>query len=98
MVVGVLVAACSSSSDAPSCQEAIGHYYSAGCSYFDTSGSPIAQGTIEGQCVQAASSAPSECISKLNAWLECNDSVPDGATTNAQCDCSQTFMAVVECN
>ncbi len=92
------LSACSSDPP-PSCQQALTHYYSAGCAYTDlNTNTPIAEGDMINRCLQAASSTPSQCSSALDAWLSCNDAVPSPATNNAQCDCSQTYMTYLTCH
>lgn len=86
--------------DPPSCQESLEHYYSAGCVYDDiSSGSavPISETAIITECEDNSASQPPGCDDAFNAWLVCNDSVPDKSTTNADCDCSQEFMALLDC-
>lgn len=98
VVMAVLLAgACGGGDEPPSCQQAFTHYYSAGCTYYDlNTGQPIAVGTMIANCQSAAASA-GRCLDELNDWLYCNDSVPTPSTTNAQCDCSQEFMAAITC-
>lgn len=102
IVFGVL-AACStsngmdeSSDNAPTCQDALKHYYGAGCAYYDQFGNQIELATMIGNCETGAAATPSECQPKLDAWLECDASVSSPAT-NADCDCSQTYMALLTC-
>jgi len=97
----VMTAACGGGADAPSCQQALGHYYSAGCTYFDQTETPppqIPQNEMVAFCQFAASEAPDSCQDDLDAWLECNDAVPDMATSNADCDCSNAYMALLRCD
>lgn len=92
-----LVAGCAEDPP-PSCQQAIGHYYQAGCSYYDlNSGAPIAAATMIANCQGAAAEAPAQCQDELDEWLVCNNEVPDHSTTNAQCDCSQALMSLLAC-
>lgn len=95
----LFVSACASDPAPPSCLQAFSHYYMVGCAYHDINGNPITQDMMVINCQQAAATSPSQhCTDVLNSWLECNVSVPDHATTNAQCDCSQTQMAVLACH
>jgi hypothetical protein len=94
--------ACGGSSDkpAPTCQQAIGHYYSAGCSYFDGTvnpPAPIPQGQLVTACQDAAINAPASCQDELDTWLGCNNDVPTPSTTNEQCDCSVEYMMLLRC-
>ena len=98
VLVSILVSACDDSAAAPSCQQAITHYYTSGCAYFDLqTGAQIGEGDMISRCQSAAAQAPSQCVAKLDDWLTCNDSVPDHAT-NAQCDCSSSLMTLIECH
>lgn len=82
----------------PSCQQALTHYYGAGCGYTDTStGQPIALADMIGRCHQVAAIAPVQCENDLDNWLFCNNEVPTPSTTNAQCDCSPEYMALIQC-
>jgi hypothetical protein len=89
MSAALLVTSCGGE-DPPSCQQAIGHYYSAGCTYVD-------QGQVVTACQQTAAGASDSCQDDLDVWLVCNNSVPEGASMNSQCDCSEEFMALLRC-
>lgn len=96
----LFIAGCSSDSKPPSCQQALAHYYGAGCSYFDASREPppaIPQSAMLNFCQTAAVQAPESCQDELDVWLECNAAVPDQATSNADCDCSADYMALLRC-
>lgn len=95
----VALASCGTDAPPPSCQEALTHYYNAGCHYIDLSTSmPIPLNTEIGNCFTAVSSgAPQRCLDKLNDWLVCNDEVMGPVTGDAACDCSQSLMAAVSC-
>jgi hypothetical protein len=95
----VLLIGCGSSDPPPSCQQAMTHFYGAGCSYFDSTTSPptpIAQSTMINFCQTAAVNISPTCRDELDGWLACNDQVPDHAT-NADCDCSSSYMVLLEC-
>lgn len=84
----------------PSCQQALTHFYAAGCSYFDqrtNPPAPIAQSTMIASCQSVAANIPASCHDELDGWLVCNDHVPDHVTSSAQCDCSAAYMALLEC-
>lgn len=84
----------------PSCQQALTHYYASGCSYFDITTNPptpIAQTQEINTCQNIATAVPPQCRDELDAWLICNEHVPDHATTNIDCDCSAEYMALLEC-
>jgi hypothetical protein len=86
--------------DPPSCQQAIGHYYTAGCTYTDLDAdppSPISQGQMITLCQQSAIAAPDRCQDDLDAWLVCNGDVPSPSSSSSDCDCSKEFMALLRC-
>jgi hypothetical protein len=96
----VFLAACGGSDPPPSCAQAMDHYYGAGCSYFDTSTNPptpIAETQEVGLCQTLATAAPANCHDELDGWLVCVDHVPDHSSTNADCDCSSSYMLLLEC-
>jgi hypothetical protein len=100
LLTTVLFACGSSERPAPSCQQALAHYYAAGCTYFDgrtNPPSPIPQGQMVTFCQDAAINAPASCQDELDVWLRCDDEVPDHSTTNEQCDCSQEQMELLRC-
>ncbi len=95
----VFLAACGSDPP-PSCQQALTHFYGAGCSYFDSTTNPptpIAQSQMLNFCQGAAANIPASCRAALDDWLVCNDRVPDHVTASAQCDCSAAYMVLLEC-
>jgi len=68
--------------------------------YFDQTTNPptqISQNQMVAFCQTAAAQIPTTCHDELDGWLECNNSVPDHATKNADCDCSTQYMALLEC-
>lgn len=98
VVVSVLVAisACGTDPAPPSCQQGLTHYYAAGCLFHDlASGAVIPRDTMISGCQSSVVGASSACQAKIDAWMVCTDGVPDPARSNADCDCSQTFMAVL---
>lgn len=101
-VMAVAMTGCSSSGDPPpSCQQALTHYYGAGCSYFDPTTNPptpIAQSTMIARCQTATTQTPASCLDEVDAWLTCNDRVPNHATSDADCDCSASYMLLLECH
>lgn len=89
-----------SDSKPPSCQQALDHYYAAGCTYVDETTNPptpIPEGQIVTFCQNAAIQAPKTCQDELDTWLVCNDAVPARASSNADCDCSVEYMALLRC-
>jgi len=100
MLVAAL-AACASDPTPPSCQQAIGNFYGAGCFYYDTSsGSAVAitETDMLNRCTNAASAVPSNCLADFNAWLECNNGVKPPANNQTCGSCSTEYMALIECH
>lgn len=100
LMSSVLFACGSTDKPAPSCQQALSHYYGAGCSYFDQSTNPptpITQNNMAAFCQEAAANAPATCQDELDVWLRCNDEVPAMSKTNADCDCSVEYMMLLRC-
>lgn len=84
----------------PSCVQALTHFYAAGCRYFDQRANPpapISQGDMITFCQTAATQIPAACHDELDGWLVCNNRVPDHAISNADCDCSSSYMLLLEC-
>ena len=99
-LLSMFLFACSSDDPPPSCQQALTHYYAAGCAYIDTSVSPptaLSQTQMITLCQNATAEAPKSCRNEIDAWLVCNNEVPTPSTTNDQCDCSTEFMALLRC-
>lgn len=96
MILILAIAGCGGS-DAPSCQQAVDHFYAAGCMFSDANG-PIPRDTFVLSCQSAASGTPANCQGELDDFLVCIDSVPTPSTMDAQCDCSQTYMALQTCH
>jgi hypothetical protein len=97
-VVLLMAVGCGEDEPPPSCQQAFAHYYGAGCTYVDlTTGDPIPQGKMTADCQQLHAAAPTNCYAAFDAWLICLYSVPQGSTTNAECDCSREQMALFAC-
>ncbi len=100
VLVAIVVAGCGTSEDVPSCQQAVGRYYTSGCTFFDLSKAPPvpyteAQSVADCQAVNAQ--VPDRCQAHFDDLMFCLDSVPAHATTNAQCDCSQEQDALFGC-
>lgn len=97
IVVGL--AACGGE-EAPSCQQAIDHFYGAGCTFYDTSTTPptaTPQGTALNLCSQINVQIPERCRGEFDDWKFCLDSVAGG--TNESCaSCSQEMDALFACD
>lgn len=96
----MLFAVACSSDVPPSCQQGIGHYYASGCSYFDLSTNPptpIPETQMVMNCQTVATQISDKCRATLDDWLICNNDRPH-ATNSADCDCSQSYMALLSCH
>jgi len=90
LIVALLLAGCSD--DPPSCQQAAGHYYAAGCAWFTSTG-PVSEGQFALTCQQTEAAAPADCLDEFDAWLFCLDGVKDAGN----CDCSREQSAILAC-
>ncbi len=100
VVTALVVAGCGSDGEeieVPSCQQAVSHYYDSGCAYFDVEGTPITRNAVVSDCQYLLSDVPSSCENDFDMWLVCLDSTPANATTDAACDCSLEFEALLTC-
>lgn len=91
---------------APSCQQAMAHFYGVNCFYFDTTTSPprrYTQTEMIAICQQETIDAPAKCQGEIDDWLSCNadvEGVPPGTMTtlgDPRCDCSQEQMTILRC-
>ena len=96
----IVVGACGGTSDTPSCQQAMQHFYSSDCFFFHSDGNggttPIAEADALNICEQSYEAAPANCTDKLDTWVNCLDATPPSAS-NSECDCSRELMAVQDC-
>lgn len=101
--------ACGGADDkpAPTCQQAMAHFYGVNCSYFDGRVDPphqYTQAEMITVCQDLAIETSASCQGTIDDWLECNDTVagiPAGQTSglgDPRCDCSQEQMAILRCN
>lgn len=90
LVVGFLMGC--GGEEPPSCQQAVEHYYGAGCGFYDLdTGDPIPANTIISVCRDIVSgSTTAACDSATEDFRFCLADVPDVAMVNADCDCSQS--------
>jgi hypothetical protein len=85
---------------APTCAQAMAHFYAAGCAYFDTNQQPPAPYSQSGAvnfCQGLVVAAPTQCQGEIDDWSECNAGVPSPASGNADCDCSTPYQALLRC-
>jgi hypothetical protein len=75
----------------PSCQQAVSHYYGAGCTFANVN---TGQATTQQQAISACSTinaaVQESCRSKFESWLECIASAPP-------CDCTKESDALFAC-
>lgn len=96
-VMLLMLAACTST-EAPSCETAVTHYYAtSGCHFTDANGNVLTESNVGIACQQQAAQESSNCNGLLDDWLSClNDLAPNAG---AQCSsCSSEQMAVIECH
>lgn len=91
-----LLVACGGGEDAPSCQQAVTHYYDSGCVLTDN-GEPRSVDSALGLCQQLLAVAPPQCEDDLADFRSCLGGVPTPSTTNADCDCSPEIDALITC-
>jgi len=84
----------------PSCQQAVTHYYDAGCKLVDLStGVDIPSSTVLSECKALLATAPnSTCESALEDLRSCWGGVTSPAHNNADCDCSPEQDALLTCD
>lgn len=100
MGVMLLVAACSGGDgrSVPTCQQAVSHFYAAGCKFRDLqTGMDVPEGEVTLQCRQLVEAAPGSCVDDVENYRICLNSVPTPSTTNADCDCSAEQEALLTC-
>jgi hypothetical protein len=109
VLLGALLAvgACGSEDPAPTCQQAMAHFYGVNCFYADATVSPprkLPQAEMIALCQDLALNAPDSCQGEIDDWLVCNNAVigsPAGETPqlgDPRCDCSQEQMALLRCD
>lgn len=95
MAVAVLMALCGCggvSDEPPSCQQAVTHYYSVGCTFIGTTGAPTPQQDAINACQQININVPDNCRSLFDDWKFCVESAgPPG------CDCTSESDALFAC-
>jgi hypothetical protein len=90
----VFLIGCGGDGPPPSCADAFGHFYGAGCTFVDAStGQPFPMDEIISQCQSLAANAPANCRDELNTWVRCIEET----SASKNCDCSAEQMALLEC-
>jgi len=87
--------------EVPSCQQAVSHYYSSGCTFLDGRNNPPTQYT-ESQATQICRdvnvAVPARCEAFFEDWMFCLNDMPAGAS-DAQCiACTQEQDALFACD
>ncbi len=98
VVAVCLLGACGE--EPPSCQQAVQHYYGAGCVLKNlTTGANYTESEVIVDCKRLLSTAPnSTCEIALEDLRFCWDGVRSPAVSNADCDCSQDQDALLTCD
>jgi len=93
LLLALLASCAADPTPAPSCQDAVTHFYSVGCEYKDrTTGAVQTSSQVAQVCVDLYAQKPA-CKSELDAWAACLDA----RTGGADCDCSVELQAVTTC-
>jgi hypothetical protein len=93
VVFVVLLVACSSD-PVPTCEQAFGSFYKAGCVWDDPSDArgPAAQPLAVAVCEYVVGAEPAACRDDIDAWLRCFDDAP------TECDCTAEQNALIRCS
>ncbi len=98
LVLVVLVGCANDEKPVPSCQQAVTHYYGAGCFFYNAQTRLM---TPSGEAIAACQGllvdAPNSCIDDLANWRSCLGDVVGPMASNAECDCSPEFDALLTC-
>lgn len=86
--------------DTPSCQQAVTHYYEAGCVLLNpANGQPYPVADVITNCKQLLEASPSAaCDDALADLRVCFGSVKSPIASNADCDCSAEQDAILTCD
>lgn len=93
-VMALVLVACGSDPEPPSCFQAMSAYYGAGCAFQNLqTGQQISQQQATSDCQSEAGSIAPACDDELDAWLTCLSETSPAE----QCDCSVEQMAYIRC-
>lgn len=82
--------------DVPSCQQAVSHYYGAGCLLVMQNGQPYAELDIVADCkARIAASTGDACDNALDDLRLCFGGVVSPAHSDVDCDCTAEQDALV---
>ena len=91
LAFAALSAGCSE--DPPSCQQAVGSYYGAGCVFTDGAGTTFTEAEVVFACRADRANLPASCQDDLDAFLICLDE----RTGPGDCDCSVEQERLLTC-
>lgn len=98
MIVAMVMPACGGE-EPPTCQQAVGHFYAAGCYFYDLqTNQPFSEGAIVSNCREALATAPPQCEDELADFRFCLAGVPSPVESNSDCDCSAEQEALLTCD
>jgi hypothetical protein len=97
LVVAIGLGGCGGGDEPPSCQQAVTHFYEAGCMLVDANGTPFTALEVIENCKGLLGAAPDQCLDDLDNLRSCFGSVKSPAMTNADCDCSAEQDAILTC-
>lgn len=99
MVLVVALVACGGGEEAPTCQEAIGHFYGAGCALFDTNGQPFSELVILEDCKRSLAIADdTSCEDEFADYRACLASVPSPGNAQSCSSCAAEQEALFTCD
>lgn len=98
-IVLLLLSACGGE-DVPSCQQAVTHYYEAGCTLVNLqTNQPFSAADVITDCKQLLATSPSSaCDGALEDLRVCFGNVKSPASTDADCDCTAEQDAILTCD
>lgn len=83
------------SAPAPSCQEAMEHFYGSGCAFFDSTNTPYPLAQAINDCHTSLENLAPGCQEPFDTFMACLD----GVATSATCgDCSREQDALLSCH
>jgi hypothetical protein len=95
LVILVALAGCGGE-EPPSCVQAMASYYGAQCVFIDgNTGNQIGQQQMAATCQEVAADIDGICDDQFADWLFCLDDAQ--GPTDAGCDCSSEFQALLVC-
>lgn len=97
MLLGLVACGGGDGEDAPSCQDSVGHFYGAGCAFFDAQGTPATELEAVQACKDLLGGLPDRCLDELEDLRFCLAGIPSPAS-DADCGgCSAEQDAIISC-